>query len=357
MKRVLIGLALVLIAALAGVYFYRGPIALAVLRRGAEEGIRAERMAALPDGLHAVFCGTGSPLPDRSRAGPCTGVVAGDRFFIFDAGEGAAETLSLMGFMPAEVDAVFLTHLHSDHMDGLMPLALQRWASSAATAPMPLYGPEGVDRVAAGFNEAYAIDRGYRVAHHGEAIVPTSGFGLAAHPFVMPEGADRAVVYDEGGVRVIAFLVRHAPVNNAVGYRVEYGGRALVISGDTSKAESVARESRGADLLIHEALSPTLSGVMGGAAGSSGRAGVAQIFDDILDYHATPAEAAETAQEAGVGALALTHLIPPLAVPGLEQPFLGDARSKYSGPLWMMRDGDVISLPRAGGIERSHFLR
>ncbi len=357
MKRVFIGVALVLVAALAGVYFFRGEIALALLRRGAADGIRADRMAALPDGLHAVFCGTGAPLPDRTRAGPCTGVVAGDKLFLFDVGEGAAETLSLMGFLPAQVDAVFLTHLHSDHFDGIMPMALQRWASGAATSPMPVYGPQGVERVAAGFNEAYAIDSGYRIAHHGEAIVPRSGFGLAPHPFAMPEGADRAVVYDEGGVTITAFLVQHAPVTGAVGYRVDYAGRSLVISGDTAKAASVAREARGADLLIHEALSPELSVLMGNAATASGRAGVGQIFHDILDYHASPAEAAETAQEAGVGALALTHILPPLAVPGLEGPFLGDARSKYRGPLWIMRDGDVISLPRAGGVERSHFLR
>lgn len=344
-------------AGAAAVYWFRADIATNILRRAASAGVGASLKAELPDGLHAVFCGTGSPLPDRSRAGPCFAVIAGERVFVFDAGEGASETLALMGVNAGDIERVFLTHLHSDHFDGLAPLALQHWAGAASTTPLDVVGPIGTSRVAAGLNEAYTIDSGYRMAHHGPEIVPASGFGLAATEFAIPEGANDLVVYEADGVRIIAFRVDHAPVDNAFGYRIEYAGRSIVVSGDTSRADSVAQAARGADLLVHEAISTELNAIMQDAANSNDRRNVGTIFHDILDYHTSPEDAGAVATEAGAGALALTHLLPPTPIPGLDQVFVRAARTTYAGPIWAMRDGDVISLPRDGGLVRSHHMR
>ncbi len=355
--RWLIGVLAALIVAAAAAYVFRTDLAVAVFQRGAAANLRASLAGELPEGLHALFCGTGAPLPDRSRAGPCLAVIAGARVFVFDAGEGAAETLTMMGVSPGDIDTVFLTHLHSDHFDGLAPLALQHWANAAAQSPLRVVGPEGAARVAAGLNEAYAIDSGYRIAHHGEEVMPPSGFGLAAREFGMPADAPHLVVHDADGVRIIAFPASHPPVANAVGYRIEYGGRSIVVSGDTARSSSLSRAARGADLLVHEALSTELNQVMQDAANEGGRRNVGAIFRDILSYHSSPEDAGAAAQEAGVGALALTHILPPTPVPGLDQAFVRGARTSYDGPVWAMRDGDVISLPLAGGVRRSHRLR
>src|SRR5690606_31356697 len=125
----------------------------------------------------------------------------------------ASETLALMGVSAGDIDTVFLTHLHSDHFDGLAPLALQHWAMASAREPLRLVGPTGVARVAAGFNEAYAIDAGYRTAHHGAEVMPPEGFGLSATEFAIPNGEEAIVLYDDGGVRVLTFPVAHAPTD------------------------------------------------------------------------------------------------------------------------------------------------
>lgn len=360
MKRaghVLLVIFVVLLGAGGALYYFRAEVATAVFQRAAASGVSNVLSERLPDGLHAVFCGTGSPLPDRSRAGPCVAVIAGDKVFVFDAGEGSAETLSLMGISPGGIDTLFLTHLHSDHFDGLAPIALQHWANASAQSPLRVIGPVGTARVAAGLNEAYAIDSSYRTAHHGESVMPPSGSGLAASEFVLQADAGHVVVYDADGVRIVAFRVDHAPVDNAAGYRIDYSGRSIVISGDTARSGAVMEAARGADLLVHEAIDTHLNRIMSQAAVESGRGNVGQIFTDILTYHTSPEDAGAVAQEAGVGALALTHLLPPTPLQGLDQRFVRAARATFDGPVWAMRDGDVISLPASGGLQRSHQLR
>jgi ribonuclease Z len=352
-----LGLLALLLAAGAAVFAFRGELATRLLARAAQQGMQASLTETLPDGLHAVFCGTGSPLPDRARAGPCLAVIAGARVFVFDTGEGASETLSLMGAPQGAIEAVFLTHLHSDHFDGLAPVALQHWVMGSATEPLTVVGPIGVARLAAGLNEAYAIDYGYRAAHHGPEIMPPAGAGVRAEEFAIPqEDGQTIVLRDDGGVRIVAFRVLHAPTD-AVGYRIDYAGRSIVVSGDTSRSNSLAIAARGADLLVHEAISPRLDQIMHDAAMAAGRENVGAIFHDILDYHTSPEDAGAVAAEAGVGALAITHFLPQTPIPGLASTFVRDAKRTYDGPVWAMRDGDVISLPRDGGVRRSNHLR
>ena len=343
-RKLLIGL--VLLAALAVILaIFRGPLSLAIMQRAVARNMAADFVAELPDGLHVVLCGAGGPLPDPARSGPCVAVVAGETFFVVDAGSGGARNLARMGLAPGGVDALLLTHFHSDHIDGLGELALLRWAGGAREQPLPVLGPIGVGEVVAGFNAAYRQDARYRVAHHGPETVPPAGAGMEARPFPPPPEGMAAVVWNTSGVKVAAFAVDHAPVSPAVGYRFEYGGRTLLISGDTSRSDAVQREAAGVDLLVHEALSERLVGVVNQAARDAGLANLAKITSDIPDYHTTPLEVAQIAAAAEVGHLLYYHVVPPLPLPGMEVIFLEGVADAYAGDVTVGRDGTMVSLP------------
>ena len=339
---------LALLLAAGGLFALRGPLALRVMERALARNLAADPIAELPDGLHVLLCGAGGPLPDLVRSGPCAAVIAGRSMVVVDAGTGGARNLQRFGFTPGRSEAQFLTHFHSDHIDGLGEMAMLRWTGGAHDTKLPVYGPAGVEEVVAGFDGAYRQDAGYRVAHHGAATVPPSGAGMTAHPFAPPAPGEVPVVFDANGLRVTAFAVDHDPVHPAVGYRFEYGGRSLVVSGDTAKSANLEAQAKGADLLVHEALAPQLVKRLHDAAVAAGRANIAKITNDILDYHTAPVEAAEIAQAAGAKHLLFYHVVPPLPLPGLDRVFLEGVSDAFAGGVTLGRDGTLISLPRGG---------
>lgn len=350
-------LVLVLIL-LALAFVFQRQIGSAIYARAVQSRAGGDAMAALPDGLHLYLCGTGSPLPDADRAGPCAAIIAGNRLYVVDIGEGGARNIQLARIPLARLDGLFLTHFHSDHIDGLGPLMLLRWTQGSVRTPLSAHGPAGVEAVIAGFNAAYATDHGYRTAHHGARIVPPSGAGAAALPFDLPPAdGSPVVVFERDGLRVSAFRVDHRPVSPAVGYRFDYKGRSLVITGDTGPTPAIERNARGADLLLHEALQPRMTAELTDALAARGQANAAQITRDILNYHASPEDAARAAQRADVGHLILTHLVPPLPSAYFYPAFLGDAPSLFSGPITVGEDGMLFSLPAGSNeIRRERLL-
>jgi ribonuclease Z len=338
-------LAIVAIVAAAG-YAMRATLAVKLMSAAAGSAMTADVIAELPDGLTVALCGAGSPLPDPKRSGPCVVVIAGKHLFEVDAGDGAGRNMTRLGYPPGRIEALFLTHFHSDHIDGLGEVTVLRWAGGAHRDPLPIIGPTGVDQVVAGFNAAYKLDSGYRLAHHGPAVTPPGGEGGVARPFEAPAVGEGAVVWSADGLTVTAFSVHHDPVIPAVGYKFEYGGRSVVISGDTAKSANLEHFAQGVDLLVHEGLSHELVGIMNRAADAAGRANVAKIMNDILSYHTAPVEVAQIAAAAQVHHLLFYHVIPPLLVPGSEAAFLKGVDEIYHGPVTLGRDGTQVTLPR-----------
>lgn len=349
--------ALVAAAFGAGLAFQR-QIGEAVFARGVSAVAGVDRAAALPDGLHVFVCGSGSPMPDPTRAGPCLGIIAGQKAFVVDVGSGSARRLARMGFPMGRLERVYLTHLHSDHFDGLGELLLQAWVGGPRRTPLPVVGPAGVEEVVSGLNQAYRIDAGYRTAHHGAAIADPAGFGGRAEAIapLTPEAPTR-VILDADGLKITAILVDHAPVAPAYGYRVDYKGRAIVISGDTKESQTLTAASQGADVLFHEALNIAMVRALAKANAQRGQAHIAKILADIEDYHATPEQAAKTAEAAKVGHLVLTHIVPPLPWRYLNATFLGDAPKLYRGKITVGVDGLLISAPAGGGDVSTRMIR
>lgn len=347
--KIIAAVAVVAAAGATVLYTQRGELAMAMMERVAARNMAANPVSVLEDGLHVGLCGAGSPLPDPARGGPCTAVIAkrGDRarLYVVDSGTGGVRTMVQMQLPAGQIEAVLLTHFHSDHIDGLGEMAMQRWVNASATSPLPVHGPSGVERVVAGFNEAYALDAIYRTAHHGADIVPPQGTGMTAMPFDAPAEGESVTLVDADGLTIIAFKVDHSPISPAVGYRFDFLGRSLVMSGDTTKSDNLIAFAKDADLLLHEALSPKLVGLLTRSAEAANRPALAKITQDIIDYHTTPVEAAEATREANVGTLVFHHIVPGLPVAPLEQVFLDGVSDAYDGPVRIGADGDFWSLP------------
>lgn len=346
LKRGLVVLSGLLVLGVLGFNLLKPQIAERAFLAAVDRNAGVDRSAALPDGLHVYLCGTGSPMPDATRAGPCLGVLAGDKAFIFDVGSGGTRNLGAMGFPLARLDSVYLTHLHSDHFDGLGELLVLSWVGGGRSEPTPVRGPRGTAEVVAGFNAAYRIDSTYRIAHHGPDIANPDGFGGAPDEIVIPAGpGGQRVVYADEDLKITAIRVDHAPVEPAFGYRIDYKDRAISISGDTIYQPGFVAASQGVDLMLHEALSKDMVRVIGAKLGARGLDHQAAIFEDILDYHTDPEEAAQAAQEAGVEHLVYYHIVPQLPVKMLESVFLGRARSIFDGKITVGEDGMIFSLP------------
>jgi ribonuclease Z len=343
-KRILLGLAATILFAVALAYVFRTTIVLRLIERTVAANLQTDLLQELPDGLHVALCGAGSPLPDPNRSGPCTAVIAGKRLYVVDAGSGSSRILSRMRIPQGRIDAIFLTHMHSDHIDGLGELQLQRWANGSSSSPVPIYGPTGVTEVVEGFNLAYRKSREYRVAHHGTEVVPPAGAGGIARPFAEPADGVAQVLIDDGGLKVTVFRVDHAPVTPAVGYRFDYKDRSVLVSGDTIKSANLQKFAQSVDLLVHEALAPQLVKQLTRGATAAGKKNLAKITRDILDYHASPVDAAEIARDAEVGHLLFNHIVPPLLLAPMEDIFLEGVEAAYAGPVTIGRDGTLVRL-------------
>lgn len=295
----------------------------------ARTGTQDERITT-----QVIVTGTGVPHPSPGRAGAGVMIRRGRVALQFDAGRGTVIRMVEAGCGPVDVTAVFVTHVHSDHLVDLADVAMTRWVQQQLhhTGPLTVVVPEGVaERFVERMLEPYVDDIAVRREHVGAGPV-----GLDVRAFPVPTNPTEVWRSDDGDVVVEALAVRHEPVPDAVGYRVTTPEGVVVISGDTRVCDEVAGLAAGADVLVHEACrQQSMKAVIAGTA-----------FEHIFGYHADSVELGAMAERAGVKHLVLTHLIPQPTTPEQEAGFEDDVRAGgYRGPVTVARDLDTVTLP------------
>ncbi len=295
------------------------------------------------DKFQLLFCGTGSPNRTLDRGQPCTALIANGKLFLFDAGEGAIGKLSEYGAPLGQLQGVFLTHLHSDHVSGVAEVLHNTWLYGRDHG-VEIIGPPGTEAMIKNFENAYSEDLHERIRVLGAENLNNETVFQAARDVAI-EGTSATVVYNNEGLTIRAFLVDHPDWPNAYGYRIEHRNKVIVISGDTRPSDGIARYAENADILIHEALNTEIFEYIGkqmklqGGPMSEGRIKL------ISSVHTSTLDLAEMASKAGVRNLIITHLIP--AIPAnwaADNFFTSGMHDIYNGNIIIARDGLYIEV-------------
>jgi ribonuclease Z len=267
--------------------------------------------------MEVVLLGTGFPIPDADRAGPATLVRVAGMNLLFDAGRALLMRLRGAGCGPNQVHHVFLTHLHSDHICDFNDLLTMHWATNLVPQPLPVIGPAGTRRFVDDTLTMLGPDIGWRLEHHED---------LSWEPDIRVSEVRDGVVFEQSGVRILAAPTLHMPVKDTVGFRVEHDGKAVVIGGDSVPCDGLDELCAGADVYVQTVLRrPIIEQIP------------AQRLREILNYHSSTEDAAQTAARGGVRTLVYTHMMPG-PVPGTEQDWINDAKPHFDGEVILGED-------------------
>jgi len=286
---------------------------------------------AQPD-IRVTLLGTGRPDPIIERFGPATLIEVGDEKLLFDTGRGVAQRLWQRQIPLSAITGVFLTHLHSDHVVGLPDLWLTGWLPTPygrRTKPLRVWGPAGTRDMTAYLEKAFRAD--IKIRHDGEGL-PLQGVAIRSTDIA--EG----VVYESNGVKVTAFDVDHGPhIKPAFGYRVDYNGRSVVISGDTHENRNLPRFAEGADVIIHEV-----------AMARDELLAKSETARRIIGFHTPPEVAGAMFAQAKPKLAVFTHVVLLTTDPMIAKPSVQDViartRTTYEGPLVLGEDLMVIDV-------------
>ena len=284
----------------------------------------AER-GALPlpesESLRVYVCGSASPL-GMGQAQACIAVVTPEHFYLIDSGAGSTDNINRLGLPMTRLQGLLLTHFHSDHIAEIYEVNLASWVQGRPQ-PLRIYGPQGVDEVTNAVNAGYRQDRLYRTGHHGEDLLPPA-LGVLEHKTIAP-----GVILEDGDLKISAYVAEHPPIEPAVGYRFDYRGRSVVISGDGNVNGDTLKIVDGADLLLHDALSlPTVS-ALSDALGTVGQTRQSRIVADVMDYHASTDSLIELGEKSHVDMVAFYHLVPVPPNSVLEEIFMRGAPDNF----------------------------
>jgi ribonuclease Z len=262
-----------------------------------------------------TLLGTGTPRPKTDRYGASTLVEAGKENLIFDCGRCTLQRLFETGTVLKQANKLFLTHLHSDHTVGIPDLWLTPWIYGRWNEPFYVWGPAGTRNMMTKLQEAFDFDIHIRPVH--DLLSPEGAK-------IVPHEIDQGVVYENNGVKITAFEVDHRPIQPSYGYRIDYEGKAVVLSGDTAYSENLIKFAKNVDLLIHN---------VGAADEEELRA--SERYRNIMTLHTSPEEAAEVFTRANPKLSVYTHMV--LLKVKIEE-IIERTRKTYTGPLEIGED-------------------
>jgi ribonuclease Z len=275
--------------------------------------------------IEVVLLGTGSPLPDANRAGPSTLVRAGNTRLLIDAGRGVLMRAAGAGVAAGMIDAVLITHLHSDHITDLNDVITSRWVTSFAPSPLVVVGPPGIQEVVDGIVAMLRNDVCYRLDHHAD---------LTWEPPVEVHEVGAGVAFKNDDVTVTVGATDHRPVAPSIGFRIEHGEVSVVLAGDTVPCDTLDELCAGTDAIVHTVLRKDLLAEA-----------PIQRLRDVVDYHSSVEEAAQTAARAGASTLILTHYVPALSLAD-EPEWRARAAANFTGRIEL---GDDLHSVVIGG--------
>jgi ribonuclease Z len=272
--------------------------------------------------IKVTLLGTGSPPPIISRFGPSILVEAGGKKFLFDAGRGAIQRLNQLDVKWQDIDGVFFTHLHSDHVVGFPDAWLTGWlVNPGRNRPLSVWGPPGTQNLMTHLTQAFEFDIKFRISDDKAS---------AEGAVIRTEEIPADFVYEQGGLKITAIKVDHAPVEPAYGYRIDFGGRAVVLSGDTRLSENLQRHAAGVDLLVHEVVAPgTFAAVK------------AERAQTVMAHHVTPEQAGEVFSKAKPKLAVYSHIVQPTAT---AEELIQATRRTYQGRVEVGEDLMVITV-------------
>ena len=266
------------------------------------------------DFMKVTLLGTGSPRPSVDRYGPAVLVEAGGKSLLFDTGRGVVQRLQTLDVPISEIQQVFITHLHSDHISALDDVWLTGWIYQRKK-PLNVYGPDGIQSFVKNMQQTYEFDANLR--HQYAGLEPNAAKVVATN--IKP-----GVIFSDNRIKVTAFLVDHKPVDPAYGYRIDFGDRSVVISGDTTYSQSLVDHSMGVDLLVHEIIA---------------------IKKEILDknprlqkierYHTDPEQLTQVLNAVKPRVAVMTHVI---VVGVSEKSVVEQINKNYEGEIYMGED-------------------
>jgi ribonuclease Z len=290
---------------------------------------------AYSQNLKVTLLGTGYPRPVMERFGPSILIEAGKEKLLFDCGRGVTQRLYQLKVPFGEVTALFLTHLHSDHIVGIPDVYLTGWLLGRTT-PLRVWGPAGTAKMMSHLEQAYQFD--IHTRRDVDEKLPGQG------AVVVAKDIEQGVVYQNNDLRVTAFAVDHSPVKPAFGYRVDYAGHSVVLSGDTRYSENLIRFSQGTDLLIHEVIDPE-------AYLAGDRLFSPEMKQKVIAHHTNPEQAGTIFNKVKPKLAVYSHIVP-FDAPDL----VAHTRKTYPGPLEVGEDLMSIEIDDKVNVHRSEIV-